>query len=161
MARRLRMSLQHPASRISRQGGFTLLEALISLVILSVGMLGIAALYVEGLRAGRTAVYRTAAVTLAADMMDRIRANPAARANYEGAGAISGCTGDGINCTPAQLAAEDIALWQADVAARMPGGTAPQVEFGPGALFDTYTITIQWPEAGFDEPLDYTLQARL
>ena len=55
--------------------GFSIVEALVALVVLSVGMLGIAALYVESLRAGRTAVYRTQAVNLAADMADRIRAN--------------------------------------------------------------------------------------
>ena len=55
--------------------GFTLVEVLVALVVMSVGMLGIAALYLEGLRAGRTALYRTTAVNLAADMADRIRAN--------------------------------------------------------------------------------------
>ena len=41
------------------------MEVLVALVVMSVGMLGIAALYLEGLRAGRTALYRTTAVTLA------------------------------------------------------------------------------------------------
>jgi type IV pilus modification protein PilV len=59
----------------ARSGGFSIVEALVALVVLSVGMLGIAALYVESLRAGRSAVYHTQAVNLAADMADRIRAN--------------------------------------------------------------------------------------
>ena len=59
----------------ARTGGFSIVEALVALVVLSVGMLGIAALYVESLRAGRSAVYHTQAVNLAADMADRIRAN--------------------------------------------------------------------------------------
>ncbi len=53
--------------------GFTLIEALVALVVLSIGLLGIAALYLDSLRAGRTAIYRTQAVNLAADLADRLR----------------------------------------------------------------------------------------
>ncbi|MEE4184655.1 MAG: type IV pilus modification protein PilV [Gammaproteobacteria bacterium] len=145
----------------ARQGGFTLLESLISLVILSVGMLGIAALYVEGLRAGRTAVYRTTAVNLAADMMDRIRANPQARFAYQGGGALNNCVNAGNNCTAQQMAQEDVLLWTNEVAARMPGGVAANVAVANAGVVDIYTITINWPEPGFDAPLSYSLVARL
>lgn len=143
------------------QRGFTLLEALIALVILSVGMLGIAALYVEGLRAGRTAVFRTTAVSLAADMMDRIRANPVAQDDYALEGAMGNCTNGGVDCNRTQIAREDVALWEADIAARMPPGTDANINFAAGAPEDTYTITISWPEPGFDENLSYTLTARM
>ena len=71
---------------VRRQRGFTLVEVLVALVVMSVGMLGIAALYLEGLRAGRTALYRTTAVNLAGDMADRIRANRNAGLAYAGTG---------------------------------------------------------------------------
>ena len=70
----------------ARIRGFTLVEVLVALVVLAVGMLGIAGLYVESLRAGRTSIFRTTAVYLAADMADRIRANPQASADYAGIG---------------------------------------------------------------------------
>ena len=60
-------------SRLQR--GFSLVEAMVALMVLSIGMLGIAGLYVESLRAGRTAIYRTQAINLASDMAERIRAN--------------------------------------------------------------------------------------
>lgn len=162
MATTLYMSLECRHGSERRQRGFTLLESLISLVILSVGMLGIAALYVEGLRAGRTAIYRTTAVTLAADMLDRIRANPQARAAYAGTGSINNCTGGGIDCTPTQLAAEDIALWQADIAGRMPGGALQEITVTAAGVVDIYTVRISWPEPGFDDDLFfYEVQARL
>ncbi|MBM2853444.1 MAG: Type pilus modification protein PilV, partial [Steroidobacteraceae bacterium] len=50
------------------QNGFTLVETLVALVVLAIGMLGIAALYLNSLQAGRTAIYRTQAVNLAADL---------------------------------------------------------------------------------------------
>ncbi len=62
-----------------RVRGFTLVEVLIALIIMSVGMLGIAGLYVQSMQAGRTSMLRHHAVTLAGDIADRIRANPTRR----------------------------------------------------------------------------------
>ena len=53
-----------------RQQGFSLVEAMVALVVLSVGMLGIAGLYVTTLRSGGGAIYRMQAVNLAADLAD-------------------------------------------------------------------------------------------
>jgi len=144
-----------------RTRGFTLLESLVALVILSVGMLGIAALYVEGLRAGRTAVYRTTAVNLAADLIDRVRANRAGLVAYAGAPALNNCVNANNDCTPVQMAQHDLSLWQTEIAARLPAGSNTNVTFAAGAIVDTYTIQIQWPEPGYDELLSYTLVARL
>ena len=69
----MRMSMYR--TRTSMQLGFSLIEAMVALVVVSVGMIGIAGLYGQGLSAGRTALYRTQAVNLAADMADRIRVN--------------------------------------------------------------------------------------
>ena len=57
------------------QRGFTIVEALVALVVLAVGMLGIASLYVTTLRASGSAMSRMQAINLASDLGDRIRAN--------------------------------------------------------------------------------------
>ena len=69
------------------QRGFTLVEIMVALLVMAVGMLGIAALYIESLRSGHMSVSYTNAVTLAADMADRIRANNTAQVAYAGAAA--------------------------------------------------------------------------
>ena len=56
--------------------GFTLVETLVSLVVLSVGLLGAAALLLDNLRSHAGALRRVAALSLVRDMADRIRANP-------------------------------------------------------------------------------------
>lgn len=56
-------------------GGFSLLEVLISIVVLSVGLLGIAGLQLMSLKANDSAYYRSQAVILAEDMLDRMRSN--------------------------------------------------------------------------------------
>ena len=47
---------------VNKQTGFSLIEVLIALIIMSVGMLGIAGLYVQSLQAGRTSMFRHQAV---------------------------------------------------------------------------------------------------
>lgn len=129
------------------QSGFGLIEALVALVVLSVGMIGIAALYGQGLSAGRTALYRTIAVNLVGEMADRIRANRLGRAAYTGAGAANACgPGGGIDCTPAELAAYDVFLWRALVAQQLPGGVGT-VTFTMGTP-PTYTINVSWQDVG-------------
>jgi type IV pilus assembly protein PilV len=57
------------------QRGFSLIEVLIAVVVLSIGLLGIAALQGVSLRSGNEAVARTEATLAAYDLLDRIRAN--------------------------------------------------------------------------------------
>lgn len=147
-----------------KTGGFTLLEALVALVVLSVGMLGIAALFVDSVARGRTALARTKAVVMAADMADRIRANSIAGAAYGGAAANNNCT-DGatsgaVLCTPVQMAAHDLLLWQSSIAdprVGLPDGTGTVVHDASTSP-DTYIITITWTEVGEPAPLSYVLR---
>jgi len=141
----------------SKQRGFTLLEALISLVILSIGMLGVAGLFFEGLKSSRTAVYRTTAIYLASDMADRIRANPEASAEYAKAGASSGCVSTTKTCSRAEMAADDIFLWKKEVTSQMPGGTTATITYTAGTPTDTYVISLAWAEPGFPDGLNYDL----
>ena len=137
-----------------RVRGFTLIEVLISLIIMSVGMLGIAGLYVHSMQAGRTSMLRHNAVTLAGDIADRIRANPTAGPAYALAGANNNCVGAGRDCTVAQMAANDIFLWDAQAAATLPNG-AINIVFNNGPFPPTYQITVSWTEPG--ETPSYTV----
>lgn len=135
-------------------GGFTLVEVLIALVVMSIGMLGIAGMYVQSMQAGRTSMLHHHAVTMAGDVADRIRANPRAAVAYVGAGADNNCVDGGINCTPAQMAANDILLWQTQAADTLPNGTVTIV-FNNAVVPPTYQITVAWQEPG--ENLSYVI----
>jgi type IV pilus assembly protein PilV len=113
------------ALRLSRQSGFTLVEILIALLVLSIGLLGLAGLQTAGLRANHSANLRTQATLLAYDMTDRMRAN---REGYEDgdyndptATQHSGC-GTVTGCTPAQMAEQDRYEWDERVAEALPQG---------------------------------------
>jgi len=58
------------------QRGFSLVEVLVAVLVLSVGLLGLAALQVMSLRASDSARMRTAVSIAAYDLADRLRANP-------------------------------------------------------------------------------------
>ena len=92
---------------------------------------------------------RHQAVTLAGDVADRIRANPRAGAAYANAGADNDCVDGGINCTPQQMAAHDIFLWQAQAAEALPNGTV-FIVYDNAAVPPSYEITISWTEPGED-----------
>jgi type IV pilus assembly protein PilV len=124
------------------QRGFGLVESLVALIVVSVGMIGIAVLYGQGLSASRTALNRTQAVNLAADMADRVRANRRGGASYGGAGGDNDC--DAGDCTTAELAAHDVWEWEALVEALLPDGVGT-VDYA-GTTPPTYTISVQWQE---------------
>lgn len=147
-----------------RHGGFSLLEVLVALVVLSIGMLGIAALNVEGLRSGQTALLRTRAVALAADMADRIRANPGARPAYATAGvagpgaapATACADSPGADatlgaCTPAMMATYDVWHWRSAIdqsaATGLPAGQGG-VAIDNATLPPTFVVTVAWNEKG-------------
>ena len=135
-------------SGIKSGHGFSLIEVLIALIILSVGMLGIAGLYVQSMQAGRTSMFRHNAVTIAGDIADRIRANPAAGTAYTAAdGADNSCVNGGVNCSPAQMAAHDISLWQEQAYDSLPNGKVT-VTLDSSVVPPSYDIKVEWDEPG-------------
>lgn len=141
--------------------GFSLIEVLIALIVMSVGMLGIAGLYVHGMQAGRTSLFRHHAVALAGDVADRIRANPLGKESYNDSGeaANPGVLCFTQACTPAEMAASDKYFWDQQADATIPDGdvtVAYAVSAGPGDPA-TYTVTIAWSEAGQNPPPTYKI----
>ncbi len=135
--------------RAARQSGVTLVETLVAMVVVSIGMLGIAGMYVEGLRSSRVSASRQAAVSLASDLADRMRANPTAGLAYQGDAENQDCVNGAENCTPEELAADDLSWWLANLQTQLPDGegTVDVVE-AAGADVRTYTILLTWAESG-------------
>lgn len=151
--------------------GFTLLETLIALVVLSVGMLGIASLHVEGLRNGRTASLRTKAIAIATDMAEKMRANRdgALNGGYVSAAADTGsnnnCADDSdgvatVACTPTTMASHDLWLWKRRInnpQTGLPGSPTATVASN-GATPPTMTITVNWTENGVNDTVSLLVQ---
>lgn len=106
-------------------GGFTLIEVLVTTLVVGIGLMGLAGLQTASLRSTQSAEQRTEAARLAAEMADRMRANAAGvGAGYydnHASTTSSGCLGTG-GCGPEQLANDDMAQWRTALQARLPGG---------------------------------------
>ena len=144
--------------------GFTLVETMVALLVLSVGMIGIAALHGQALASSSTALNRSTAVNLAGDIADRIRVNRTARLAYQGAAADNNCDdptgGGGVDCTPAQMAAHDLFIWQAQAAAGLPGGQGA-INVDTGTNPPTYTVTLSWNEPYQNAPVTFSVDFQL
>ncbi len=139
----------------SRQRGFSLIEVLIALIIMSVGMLGIASLYVQSMQAGRTSLFRHHAVMLAGDVADRIRANRTAGAVYTTPdGADMGCIDGGVNCNAPAMAMHDILIWETQARDTLPNGDVV-VLFDNAVNPPEYTIRVTWAEAGVAQQYEF------
>jgi type IV pilus assembly protein PilV len=109
--------------------GFTMIEVLVSIVILSLGLLGIAGLQAFALKNSHSASLRLTATTLATDVMDRMRSNYQAVSNGEYnkpdvsayATAVSSCQSSS-GCTSQERAQHDLYEWAQRVAAGLPNG---------------------------------------
>lgn len=156
-----------------RVRGFSLIEVLIALVILSIGMMGVGALFVTSLRDSGSAILRTRAINFAEDMADRIRANSAAGASYVATAVATGSNSPACadssaggtfvaasSCTSAELAAYDIYTWKTalkDSGVGLPAGNGT-IQRSTATTPPTYTITVTWTER--DEDFSYLLVFR-
>jgi len=132
--------------RGQRIGGFSLIEVLVTMLLLAIGMLGLASLQASTLRNGHSSYLRSQATIQAYDMADRIRANAQAvtAGDYDaiaGTPVDPGCLTAG--CTPAEMAQYDAFEWNTTNAALLPQGAGTVAGAGAGSVF---TISITWNE---------------
>lgn len=151
--------------------GVTILEVLIAILIVSVGLLGMAGLQAVGLKANVGASQRTAATMLAYEMADRMRANIAGvnAGNYDITvlnvpTQQTSCL-QAAGCTLQQMAQNDMWEWNQAVQNTLPSGMGivckdqnPDDGFGNASLAQTptgawcdglgnvYAIKIWWLE---------------
>lgn len=105
-----------------QQDGLSMIEVLVAITILSIGLLGTAALQVQSKRANLGSVERTLASMLVKDMFERMRANPSQLGTYLTELDASRDVGESAdteprrcidqNCTPNQLAVWDVWDWE-------------------------------------------------
>lgn len=101
--------------------GFSLVEVLITVLVLSIGMLGIAGMQTTSLRLSSEAHLRSQATEIAYDLFARIRANPAA--DYTVANPGNGNCID-QECTPDQIRDFDLTFWNNQLVNQFPNGVA-------------------------------------
>jgi type IV pilus assembly protein PilV len=128
-----------------RDGGFTLVEILVTLLIASIGLLGIAALHSFSLRNNYDALMRSHASALASDIADRMRANA------DEVNAVSDywlVFGQTKTVTPgSSQALADVVEWEETLGEQLPNGDG-QIQFN--AATRVVSISVRWGERGTD-----------
>lgn len=153
-----------------------MIEVLVTMVILAIGLLGVAGLQIASVRNTQVAAQRSIATQQAYDIAERMRANMGAFAAngvpVPGSGTVGGAydnLGANIpvapacapNCTPAQQAVIDHAAWNTANGRVLTGGSGtvtinPQGNVPgnpPGNLSDGFTVTLNWTEASENGPI--------
>lgn len=125
--------MAHAASK-----GFSLIEVLVSVLVLAVGVIGTAGMQLAAMRTGTQSSFQTAAVQLASELADKMRANSASMKAADtgnpyigidfqggpepGAAPSKSCYTD--TCNSQELAQFDIHAWQSKLAAALPNARA-------------------------------------
>jgi type IV pilus assembly protein PilV len=141
------MNAERRMPKSADERGFTMLEILITLFLLTLWLLASAGVQSASLQFNKAAQFRTQAVYFATDLAERMQANKtgATAGSYAYSGSSTSTPPDCTTstCSPDQLAAFDLAEWSARVTAALPSGT---VTVTPDAVGNpvTYTIFIQW-----------------
>lgn len=137
--------------RQRQMGGFTLLEVLVAIVILAIGLLGIAALQASSIRNNQSAYLRSQATLLAYDVIDRMRANTTlARAGSYSVALGSAGSGSGI-------AGADITEWKTTLGQALPSGDGSVTV----DLVGNATIVVRWVDDRNGSTLSLTTQTKL
>lgn len=128
--------------------GFTLIEVLVALIVLSIGLLGIAGLQASSMRSNYSAYLRSQAAVMAYDIMDRMRANRAA-VNAESYDIIFTKKSD--LPTGTNQYEQDLLEWGSNIVDLLPSGNA-SVDFDPATSM--VTVTVQWDDSRADRSPD-------
>jgi type IV pilus assembly protein PilV len=135
-----------------RQAGFSLIEVLIALLVLAIGLLGLAFLQVLNVRYTGSAEQRTMATNLASEVIDMMRSNPRHVVVYKRlteasfTGVTEPNTGCSVAAEDAATAVRHIARWRCDVVSQLPEGRGLVQVLGTQATGYIVTVTVSWTD---------------
>ncbi len=146
------------SSHPHRSQGFTLIEVLVAIVVLSLGVLGFAALQITGLRSNHSAYLRSQASMFAYSIIDQMRANKAAASNgnYD---IPMGVTTS--SCTT--VACNDLSVWKQNLSAILPAGDGSVSRTTPALNTTIFTVIVQWNDSRdpADDPQQLSISTEL
>jgi type IV pilus assembly protein PilV len=145
----MHLHTKHTPGNSTDARGFTLVEVLVALVVLSIGLLGMAKMVMVSSHSNDSAYLRSQATALAYQAMDSMRGNlTASTANgyITALGVMPAAAGNcAAYCDPPTLALSDVYGWKQHLVNALPSGT--------GSIFTTATfpviatVVVQWDDS--------------
>ena len=136
----MQIEVRYSRAIAKKSAGFTLVEVLVSLIILAIGVMGLISLQVGTLQANQAVSQRSQAVWAASDIVERMRANRTAVLNGEYNLALSNDAPTSLD----NLSAADLSDWIDYLETWLPEGDGA-VNYNPGS--GLVTVTIQWDDS--------------
>lgn len=150
--------------------GFTLMEVLVALAVLSIGLLGMAGMQLFSLKSNHNAYLQSQASYFAYDLIDKMRANQVgfANGNYDTStssipGSFVNCQTTTATCSPDQLATFELTQWKCalgsyenDPVCVAPLNMISVLPNGDGRVARNgadVTVTVQWQEGANTESI--------
>lgn len=165
----MKHSMQQKKITMKQQQGFTLLESLLALFILTIGLLGIAGMHGEGMKSSYIAKQRMVVTLKTQDFLDRIRANASNSdvplSTYKAVVASDQGCNSGVQCSAGNMMSHDLFLWQKDLDDYLPGN--PVYDFSMTDVLDPITgevvsqlvtINVNWTDRGNTQSYSVTTQ---
>ena len=143
------------------QRGVSLIESMIALLVISIGLLGIASLQITAMKQNTTALNHSQAVWAAYSMADRIRANTSEFASYADIDTSNSYSQDclGASCSNIQMVTADAADWAA-IVQTLPAGrgmiTGDATELAVTVMWDDEGTGATGTACGNDPEVDLT-----
>lgn len=150
------MSMNARLPRVASQGGFSMLEVLISLLLIALAMLGQAGLQANALKMSKGASFRLQAIQLANEITERMEANKTGTiaGNYDVATAATTASTASTDCATAAcnssaLASYDLAQWTSRIVSTLPSGSWQLTRPVTGNP-TTYQVVLSWQDRRAD-----------
>lgn len=136
--------------RKGQNKGFSLIEVLVAIVVLAIGLLGLAGLQTTSLKSNNSAYQRSQASLMANEILDRMRANyVGVQAGYYddpysgGTPSKPTCIDTTAGCANDDMATYDVYYWETSLGNVLPNGQGAITGSGAGSVF---TITVMWDD---------------
>jgi type IV pilus assembly protein PilV len=139
MSNRGKLGRRPPILPRVKQKGFGLIEILVALLILAIGLLGMASLQITSLQQTTGSQARTQAIFLAEDLVERIRANRPNRGAYVLTAPTAVACDTDFSITNGGVAADDLNEWRNALACLLPGGNGEVAVSG-----NVVTVDVTW-----------------
>lgn len=157
----------HPIS-LRSQSGVGIIEIMIALLVMTIGLLGMAAMQTNGMQMTSESLARSQAIILANDIIERARTNLGSRGDYEvESGSVPACDAtyepedpsaeEEESLWPSIVASNDKNEWLNNLACLLPSADAVVSVVGV-----QMSVTIDWASrSGLEEDGTITIEATL
>ena len=151
------MTARHLGARRAGQGGFTMIEVLIAIVVMSIGLLGFALSQTMNVRVVQSANFRTQATNLSYELLDQIRINRVAATTYVGSYAATTKAADCTSPIGAKITKDQ---YMTDWRCRLGKALGDEASAKVTRSGDEVTVSVSWGDERWLDAADTTFAAR-